>query len=38
VSASQVLSGAGGSVPLITTLLWGILGLLFLLRFKGLEG
>ncbi|NJE11164.1 multidrug transporter [Thermococcus sp. MAR1] len=38
VSASQVLSGAGGSAPLITTLLWGILGLVFLLRFAGLEG
>jgi ABC-2 type transport system permease protein len=38
VSASQVLSGAGKGMPLVTTLLWGVLGLAFLLRFAGLEG
>ncbi|GAB6134840.1 multidrug transporter [Thermococcus prieurii] len=37
VSASQVLSGTGGSASLITTFLWGVLGLAFLLRFAGLE-
>ncbi|NJE30345.1 multidrug transporter [Thermococcus sp. 18S1] len=38
VSASQVISGTGGSASLITTFLWGILGMAFLLRFAGLEG
>ncbi|WP_099211799.1 multidrug transporter [Thermococcus henrietii] len=37
VSASQVLSGTGGSASLITTFLWGVLGLSLLLRFAGLE-
>ncbi|WP_457751527.1 multidrug transporter [Thermococcus sp.] len=38
MSASQVLSGTGGSVPFIIALLWGLLGLVFLLRFAGIEG
>ncbi|AHL22908.1 sterol desaturase family protein [Thermococcus nautili] len=37
VSASQVLSGTGGRASLITTFLWGVLGLAFLLRFAGIE-
>jgi len=38
VSASRLISGTGGSASLITTFLWGALGMAFLLRFAGLEG
>jgi len=38
VSASQTLSGAGGNEAPATTLLWGFIGLIFLIRFAGLEG
>ncbi|KUH32071.1 multidrug transporter [Thermococcus celericrescens] len=37
VSASRLISGSGGGLSLITTLLWALLGAAFLLRFGGLE-
>ncbi|WP_257789375.1 hypothetical protein [Thermococcus barossii] len=38
VSASRLISGNGDLGNLLVTTFWGLTGLLFLARFRGLEG